>query len=512
MSFILAASDINNVAVDTIMSALLIILTLLAIIVTVWLLVRNINIEYTHINVTKTMLIVVGIGVLLRFGLSFVAVGNRQELYALYEAAEEWSKYGPGQYIARYYFQTGRFVYPLQYFYAGLTAGSMISAGISASSPIIQFVLKLPFMLADVCSAFILYKAAVKYLNKQTGVILAGFVMLCPLFIFASSIWGSAYSVLAALLLGSFYAIVEKKYAVALIVYGAAMLWIRDSSYLFPMYAVYFVYIWAKQLKVVAKGEGNVAVAKKDVISIPLTVIGVIVVQYVICLPLMLERYSANFFQFIYQIFIYPLNQFEFYSNNALSIYNIFGKGGWNTDVIFRDQRAPYFVAAFAIVVAVLTIVIYMCGKNRAVLTFTAAFSLFILHTTYFDFSITSLLPVIILLLMSFILIKDKRILKVMFAESILMILMMVCVFVFGGYLNNLPFDVFTSPSYTGSMQITSNTFGIVVAIGLSVLSIANLVYMTLVVISISMSEKRSTLGGNEKASVSTALKYFIKK
>ena len=68
MSFILAASDINNVAVDTIMSALLIILTLLAIIVTVWLLVRNINIEYTHINVTKTMLIVVGIGVLLRFG------------------------------------------------------------------------------------------------------------------------------------------------------------------------------------------------------------------------------------------------------------------------------------------------------------------------------------------------------------------------------------------------------------------------------------------------------------
>ena len=490
MSFILAASDINNVAVDTIMSALLIILTLLAIIVTVWLLVRNINIEYTHINVTKTMLIVVGIGVLLRFGLSFVAVGNRQELYALYEAAEEWSKYGPGQYIARYYFQTGRFVYPLQYFYAGLTAGSMISAGISASSPIIQFVLKLPFMLADVCSAFILYKAAVKYLNKQTGVILAGFVMLCPLFIFASSIWGSAYSVLAALLLGSFCAIVEKKYAVALIVYGAAMLCIRDASYLFPMYAVYFVYIWAKQLKV----------------------IGVIVVQYVICLPLMLERYSANFFQFIYQIFIYPLNQFEFYSNNALSIYNIFGKGGWNTDVIFRDQRAPYFVAAFAIVVAVLTIVIYMCGKNRAVLTFTAAFSLFILDTTYFDFSITSLLPVIILLLMSFILIKDKRILKVMFAESILMILMMVCVFVFGGYFNNLPFDVFTSPGYTGSMQITSNTFGIVVAIGLSVLSIANLVYMTLVVISISMSEKRSTLGGNEKASVSTAFKYFIKK
>ena len=86
MSFILAASDINNVAVDTIMSALLIILTLLAIIVTVWLLVRNINIEYTHINVTKTMLIVVGIGVLLRFGLSFVAVGNRQELFAFVTA------------------------------------------------------------------------------------------------------------------------------------------------------------------------------------------------------------------------------------------------------------------------------------------------------------------------------------------------------------------------------------------------------------------------------------------
>ena len=512
MFFDLSAASVNNIAVDTVLSALLIILTVASVIAVIWLLVRNVNVRFASAGITTAFAAVMAAGVVLRIAASFISAGNRQELYALYEAAEEWSKYGPGQYIARYYFQTGRFVYPLQYFYAGITAGTLISAGLDSSSVIIQFIFKLPLIAADVCTAAMLYFAASKYINKNTGVILAGFFMLSPLFIFASAIWTSAYCVFAALIAGSFYAIVEKKYPLALVLYGIAALWIKDATYLFPMYAVYFGYIWFKQLKAATSGGEEAAAAKKDAILLPVTVVGIILCQYLICLPLTIEKFSGNFFSYFYEIFIYPLTQFEYYSNNALSIYNIFARGGWFTDVIFRDQRAPFFVAAFALIIAALTAIIYLYGKNRAVLVMSAAFVLFVLHTTYFDFSITSMIPTLVLMLFAFVFIKDKRLLKVMFAQSLLVVLMMVCVYVFGGYFNNLPIDVFTSADYEGFMQITSTTFGTVAAIALSVLSIANLAYMTKVLINITLSEKRSTLGGNEKAGLATSLRYFITK
>lgn len=511
-SNMLAATQVNNYTVDTILSVAFILLTVVSVVLLIWLLVKYINMKSIPDNTPLVLLLITAVGVLIRFGLSFVSAGNRQEVYALYEAAKEWSKYGPDQYISRYYFQTGKFVYPLQYLYAGITAGSLLSAGFDESSLIIQVIFKLPLIIADVCTALVVYSASRKYLNVHSGLILAGFIMFCPVFIFASAVWTSVYSALAALLAVSFYAIVNKKYPLAMAVYGIALLLVRDATYLFPLYAVYFIYIWLKQIKTIGSGEGDIKTAKINAWAIPVTAAGVIIAQYLICLPLTLEKFSGNFFSYFYQIFLYPLKELEFYSNNALSIYNIFGRGGWATDVIFRDQRAVWFIAAFAVIIAAVTAIVYFYAKNRAVLVFVASYSLFLLHTSFFDFTVTSLIPSLVLLLMSFIFIKDKRLLKVMLAESLLVMLMMLFVFISGGYFNNLPMSVFTSVDYIGNMQLTSSVWGMVAAISLSVLSIANFAYMTMVLIQITMSEKRATLGGNEKAGMLTSLKYFLKK
>lgn len=507
-----AVTQVNNYAVDTLFSIAFIVLTVVSVIALIWLLVRYINVKNFPGRATVALTALIAAGVLVRIALSFVSAGNRQEVYALYEAAKEWSKYGPGQYISRYYFQTGKFVYPLQYYYAGITAGSLLSAGVEESSVLLQLAFKLPLIVADAFTAVIVYNAAKKYQNEYTGVILAGFVMLCPVFIFASAVWTSVYSVFTALLTGSFYAIVNKKYPLSLILYGIALLLVRDASYLFPLYAVYFIYIWVKQAKILAGEDGDVKQAKFNLWALPLTVAGVIVAQYVVCLPLTLEKYSGNFFSYFEQIFIYPLKELEFYSNNSLSLYNIFGRGGWATDVVFRDQRAIFFIGAFALIIAAVTAIVYFYAKNRAILTFVAAYSLFLLHTSYFDFTITSLLPSLVLFMLSFVFIKDKRLLKIMLGESLLVMFMMLFVYISGGYLNNLPLSVFTSPDYIGNMQITATTWGTVAAITLSVLSIANFAYATIVMIQLSMSEKRVTLGGNEKAQIWSSLKYFLKK
>ena len=130
-------------------------------------------------------------------------------------------------------------------------------AGLDQNSVLMQLIIKLPLIIGDIATALLLYEAGKKYLNEYVGTILAALIMLCPVFIFASSVWSSVYSLLTPIGLGSFYALVNKKHSIALTLYGFAMLLTREASYLFPLYLVYFGYIWAKSLVNLSKKEGD---------------------------------------------------------------------------------------------------------------------------------------------------------------------------------------------------------------------------------------------------------------
>lgn len=514
MTFQMIAAACNP-AMDWILSALFIILTIATVAVTIWFLVKNVNKDSDSLSVSAGKLsagailaIIVVAGTIIRIALSFLSAGNRSELYVILESANEWSERGASEYIRRFYSDltssaTGRFLYPLAFYYVGLTAGSMISAGLESSSVAVGLVIKLPLIIADAIMAIVVYKLAVKYRNKQVALILSAFVSFCPLFIFASAMWTSIFSVLACLLAISFYALVEKKHVVSIAVYAVALLVAKEASYLFPLYLVYYVYTWFKAIK---SGERITAVA------LPVTAIICVAVQYLVCLPLTANKYSGEFFNTINIIFFYPLTQLNRYSDNALSVYNIFMRGGALTNVLFRSQQSVYFIIAFALITAAVTAVVYFGRKNRAVLTIVASFILILYQSAYFDMTPTAMIPSLVLLLMAFALVKEKRLLKILFGESVFVMSIMALVYVSAGYYNNLPIDAFTSASYDGYSQLTSSLWGTICAISLSVLSIALLAYFTKVLIDIAMSDKVRPLGGKEDISFTDSVKYFLQK
>lgn len=514
MTFQMIAA-VCNPAMDWTLSALFIILTIATVAVTVWFLVKNINKDASSLPVSAGKLgvgailaIIVVAGALIRVALSFLSAGNRSELYVILEAANEWSERGASEYIRRFYSDltssaTGRFLYPLTFYYVGLTAGSMISAGIESSSVMVCLVIKLPLIIADAVTALVVYKIAEKYRNKQVALILAAFVSFCPLFVFASAIWTSVFSVLACLLAISFYALVEKKHVVSIVAYAVSLLVAKEASYLFPLYLVYYVYTWLKSLK---NGDRITAVA------LPVTTILCIAVQYLVCLPLTAKKYSGEFFSTINVIFLYPLTQLNRYSDNALSIYNIFMRGGALTNVLFRSQQSIYFIVAFALIAASVTAVVYFGRKNRAILTIVASFILMLYQSAYFDMTPTAMIPSLVLLIMAFALVKEKRLLKILFGESILVMAITALVYVSAGYYNYLPIDAFTSASYDGYSQLVTSLWGKICAVSLSVLSIGMLAYFTKVLIDIAMSDKVCPLGGKDDMSFTSSLKYFLQK
>lgn len=502
-----------NPALDWSLTALFIVFTIAVIAFTVWLLIRNINNDKNtlvaggKINAGTALLVIILMGVLVRIALAFISAGNRSELQIMIDAAEEWSKRGASEYIRRHYSDltnsaTGRFLYPLAYYYVGLTAGSLISVGLESSSVAISMVLKLPLIISDAVLALVIYKIGRKYRNEQIALIMAAFVCFCPLFIFASAVWTSVFSVLSCLLVISFYALVEKKHVLSIAVYSVSMLVAKEASYLFPIYLVYYAYTWFKAIS---------AKDTKTTVLLPLTTLACVAAQYLISLPLTVQKYSGEFFQTINVILLYPLTQLNRFSDNALSIYNVFMKGGSLTNVLFRSQQSFYFIIAFALIAAAVTAVVYFGRKNRALLTAVASFVIMLYHVTYFDMTATSVIPSIALLLLSFALLKEKRLLKVMFAQTVLTMTLMCLVYASAGYFNHLPLSEFASTAYEGHMQLTSTTWGKVCAITLSVLSIGLTAYFTKVIADIALSDKVCPLGGKNDMPFTQSIAYFIK-
>lgn len=512
MTFILNAAT-NNPVPDWSLTALFIVLTIAVIAFTVWLLVRSINAEGAvtlgkgKIGFGTALLIIILAGALIRIVFTFVSAGNRDELKIALDAAEEWIKYGPSEYIRRYFSDlnssdTGRFLYPLTYYYVGLTAGSLMSAGLSSSSVLVAFSLKLPLIIADAVTALVIYKLTAKYRNKQVALILASFICFCPLFIFASAVWTSVHSLLACLIAVSFCFLVEKKHILSIAVYAVTLLIVKDASYLFPLYLVYYAYTWVRSIMLKDKYTAFV---------LPVTLIACVALQYLICLPLTSVKYSGDVFATIGEIFFYPLTQLYRFSDNGLSIYNVFMKGGALTTVIFRSQQSIFFIIAFSLIAASVTAVVYFGKRNRAVLTVVAAFIVLLYQTVYFDMSVTSVLPSIILLIMAFAYVKDKRLLKIVFSETLIAIVTMSLVFVCAGYYNYLPIEQFFSLTAQNNMQLANVLWGKISIITLSVLSIANLAYFTKVIIDVAMSDKIRPLGGKQDISLVDSVAYFLK-
>ena len=112
---------------------------------------------------------------------------------------------------------------------------------------------------------------------------------------------------------------------------------------------------------------------------------------------------------------------------------------------------------------------------------------------------------------MAFAYVKDKRLLKIVFSETLIAIVTMSLVFVCAGYYNYLPIEQFFSLTAQNNMQLANVLWGKISIITLSVLSIANLAYFTKVIIDVAMSDKIRPLGGKQDISLVDSVAYFLK-
>jgi len=365
------------------------------------------------------------------------------------------------------------------------------------NTAVTQFFMRLPLILCDVASAYLMYRIAKKYVNDYIGLTIAAVFMFCPVFMFGSAISVTPYPIMILGLVVTVYFLLSKNYAGLMLSFAITLLTMPDAVFLLPIVLIYIIYTFIKLIN--SNDKNKAQENKKTIISISCFAVLSIVLMYMLSLPFFIEDFGVNPFTIMYNLLLKPFGQAIYFSFNSLAIYNILGKNGARVKFNFPPE---IFVIAFFIIAIVIVILVYGSKRNRANLVLLAAYLIVTFSIYMLGTSELTIMPAFVLLLLSFVLIRDKRILKVFAILSLIVFVNYMTVMIQSGFLSNVGSKAFASTAYNGdAVLLAKSSIGSIINIVCSICAAIAHVYFTMVILDITVTEKRKiiTSGNNLK-------------
>ena len=307
------------------------------------------------------------------------------------------------------------------------------------------------------------------------------------------------------------YFLIDKKFIALIGVYSAAMLSHRDALFLFPLVAVFVIYNFVKAVlsfrKSKVKTVGAILKNKefRPIFTIPVSIVGFAIISYLVVLPTIINSLGAGYFTFFYNVYLKPLGSFELFGKNSLGVFNLFTRNGVELSVKFPKA---VFAVIFAVIITAIVLLVYLSKKNRANLVFLAGYIIFTLATYFVGFDEFGLLTALGIMLMSYLVVRDRRILIVFGFLSILVMVNAASAMAVGDCFNNNDYMYFQE-SFKGSAILSGGYSAINIIC--SVLAVLTHLYATMLLLDISMSSERKLLPYVPNASFATAMKGLLK-
>ena len=443
--------------------------------------------EGKKLKTWQGFLIVLGIGLLIRLLLTFFVKGFYASFENEYSIVDHLVRNG----FAGLYSNSSNDLTnssPLLMYIYFITAGLGKSMGVELNDVSMSFFVKLPYLIADVIIAVGIYRIASKHLNRYMGLILSGFFLLCPVFFVASSMWGTPYAIYAALLFFAFYYLLKRNIPLMTAFVTLSLLLIPESLYILPLFLAYMIYLFVKAIIQIVKSKPTFDGAMgdsvmKSVVDIPVCIIISVCAIYLIALPAYFADFGPSFFEVYGQLFIKPIESINYYSANSLNIFVVFGQ---NYHGLGNEFPKLIFALLFIALIVVVVLVVFLSNKNRANLVLLGSYLLITLSTYYIGMTEWTILAALLLMILAFIVIKDKRILKVFSVFAVISLLNVLLVML---YSNNISMTV-DKISESG-LTFTNAPAGFVFSIILSVFAVITHIYYTVIMLDISMAKRR---------------------
>lgn len=325
------------------------------------------------------ILTILGVGLLLRIPLALLINGHPFDLSTF----KNWATTVASNF-SQFYQGRNASDYPPLYIYVLFLIGKIGS--LSALSPYFTLLLKLPSIIADIATSFLIYKLARKYLSLEISMLLAAFYTFNPAILINSTIWGQVDSFFTLIIVAALVMLSERKIGLASALFTAAVLMKPQGIIFLPV--LFFELVRRKTLKSWLK-----------------VFVSSLVTAIVIVLPFSLNTNGL----WIFKLFASTLGEYPYASVNAFNFFSLLGANftkdagtlfvfsyhSWGLIAIVLITAFPWFLfikannRVYASAVALLLIV--------GVFTFSTR-----MHERY-------LFPAVALLILTFIYLRDKR-------------------------------------------------------------------------------------------------------
>ncbi len=498
-------NGITSAASDAVIVLFLALLTIAAFVALVVFLCKyaenSVSVTIKHRAVALAAILGAGFAVRLIFGLCIR--GYREDYKLFTDMFAHLASNGLDGYYNGNYSET---LYPTVYFVYLIFGGLSNVTGLSDFALGAQFMVKFPMIIANLLTAFAVYLIANRYFNTRIALTLAAFVCVCPIFFIGSALWTS--QIVFAIMFACFacYFTAKKSYAPAILFYTLAAFSSKEGIYLFPVAATYSVFHLVRAIINIKrnKPQGREILSSdcRAVISVPIGFVGSIAIAYLIGL-FMTASYSCNPFVYIYEFTLAPLVKWSHFTYNGLSVYAIFNQNG---EVPGARFPSGVFAGIFAAIIVAVVCVVYFSKRNRATMVMLAAYSLFTMQIYYPGSNGVGMLFSLAVLVAAYALVKDKRLLYVLFVAGLAFVINSSSVLANAGYLNNIADYNFASDSYVGSTLMS----GAVGAVGItcSVFAVLAHLYFTVIAVSVGMTGQKKML--SEAVGIGGALGEFF--
>lgn len=248
------------------------------------------------------------------------------------------------------------------------------------------FIIKIPAIICDIVSVYLIYRILKKHTSERIALICALFYAIVPVILTNSAVWGQMDSVLAMLLLLSFSFILDKNYTGLFITYTIAVVVKIQAVFAFPAIAAFIIYQFVK----------NPELRKRFIITFICCIFGF----FVLAIPFG----NGNPFYVISRYFE-TVGQYNYYSLNAFGFYGAIGLNFKELAIVPNVLNYIFIALVFGAVVW-----LYLKCKDRSKLILLTATAIVIIFTFAAKMHERYLFPAIILLLLYCGLSKDKRV------------------------------------------------------------------------------------------------------
>ncbi len=336
------------------------------------------------LKINKTTIILVSIlaaGLIFRLIIAPIIEGWPNDI----SANKSWAK-SAAQGLTDFY-QRGWCDYPPFFIYIFYIIGNI--SNIPGLDSIYTTLIKLPSILADLATAYLLFRVAKKQFNKELGIVAAFVYAFNPAVFLDSTIWGQVDSFFTLIIVSALLMMMEKNIKISAVLFVVAVLMKPQGVFFLPI--LLFELIKRKNLK--------------DFI---LSAVYGLVTAIIIILPFSFNQ-SSPFW--IVDLYIGTATEYTSVVMNAFNIFALFGLNLTDGATQFLFLSYNTWGIVLSALVVILAAFFYFKSSHKATPIITAV----ILNAGAFIFSTKMheryMFPVIALLLLAIMYVKDKKLL-----------------------------------------------------------------------------------------------------